>query len=291
MPDNSSSQQKPEDQLSERILKAKNQGNEITKKASEYQRYGQYISDLANESLAITKYGIPSHIDLDPKLQAWSYVNQQQQLILDAFSIAPLPLNTASAATASYSMLEFTDPDNIVPFVPIEKQPEVQAHVARLSDIIDRQAKNREEILTLLNQYGLNVTTSGRKSPAELFEVAWKAYEKPVTDPPSSVTSLIPMRESINAVIMLLLKLRRNQEKTPNEITKIQSIMRQLAGDTVSPTAIDNLANRWHSLNNELSGSKQLNLVRHEWLAIIRRATLFLLELLQSIDPLKMRPV
>lgn len=124
----------------------------------------------------------------------------------------------------------------------------------------------------------------GRKSPAELFETAYAAFEKPVTQRSPAATSLIPLRECINGTIAALLRRRPKQEPAQSQRDKILSICGQLAGGGVPQWAIGSLAERWGSLVYESSASKQRNYSREEWGDCLRRASLFLLEFLQSLD-------
>jgi len=49
------------------------------------------------------------------------------------------------------------------------------------------------------------------------------------------------------------------------------------------------MASRWDGLVNELSGAKDKQYSRDQWREALRRATLFLIELLQSLDRSRMK--
>ena len=59
------------------------------------------------------------------------------------------------------------------------------------------------------------------------------------------------------------------------------------SGDLLS--AVELMADRWEKLSKELSSSKQKDVPREEWMAIMRRAMVLLIEFLQSLDQTKMK--
>jgi len=218
-------------------------------------------------------------------LNSWRYAILQEGEILN--NLDSMPVTTSGTAIA-FSSTGLANPNDIIPFVPSDKRSEVSFHVDRLSQIIDRKAK-RENVLVLLSELNLNPEVPNLQKPEELFKSAWEAFEGPVTCPFPANTSLIPMRECIDRVIVVLLQRRPEQEPAKNIVQKIQSILNQLAHNGTPQSAINDLANRWHSLNNELSSSKQRPMSRQECMDTLRRSTLFLFELLQSIDKSKMK--
>lgn len=167
-----------------------------------------------------------------------------------------------------------------------EKQEEARFASDQLSNVIGRVA-DKDNVLFLLKQYGLVTVTRGKKSAAELLETAYSAFERPVTYENPTITSLIPMRECINGTIVELLRRRLKQEPVKSQGDKIFSIIRQLARNSVPESAAENLAHRWECLVDELSSSKQTDCSRDQWADCLRRSTLLLLELLQSLDPSK----
>lgn len=65
-----------------------------------------------------------------------------------------------------------------------------------------------------------------------------------------------------------------------------------LKHDSISMDEIKSLANRWgqrkDGLVDKLSGSKNTKINREEWWSSLRLATIYLTELLQSLDPAKL---
>jgi hypothetical protein len=66
------------------------------------------------------------------------------------------------------------------------------------------------------------------------------------------------------------------------------SIGEQLARLDIVMSDIKSRALRWGMLANELSGSKQASISRDEWRNLLRRASLFLQEILQGLNPTKL---
>jgi hypothetical protein len=165
-------------------------------------------------------------------------------------------------------------------------QDDARKATEQLSCVIDRVAE-KDNIRSLLQQYGLSTSPSGQKSSLDLFESAWNAFEIPASPEAAAETSLIPMRECINSVIAALLRRRQRQEPAKTQRAKILSIVGQLAGPGVTQWAIESMADRWDKLLDELSGSKQQRYSREEWRDCLRRASLFIMEFLQSLDPSK----
>ena len=97
------------------------------------------------------------------------------------------------------------------------------------------------------------------------------------------------MRECINGTITELLRRRHKLKRARSQRDKVLSICHQFAGYGVSEWAMRYLAERWESLVDELSSAKQRHYSRDEWWDCLRRATLFLIELLQSLDRSKMK--
>ena len=283
-----SSHQEPKDELERLIRESKTKSKKIVKKSSDLVQFGQHMTDLANASEKVMKYLPHSGIDWKPKIGSWSYANQQQDAILASMMPISMPTATTSGTVTAYSMTDFATADKVLGFVPLERQGEARVAVEQLSHVIDRLSV-KDKVLSLLHEYGLSSAAPGEKSPAELFQTAHAAFEKPVMERDPAATSLIPMRECVNGTIAALLRRRPRQEPAKSQRDKILSICGQLAGSGVSQWAIESLARRWESLVDELSGSKKRDYSREDWAHCLRRASLFLLELLESLDPSRMK--
>jgi hypothetical protein len=272
--------------LSRLIGEGEKKGQEIAKESGDLVQFGQQVTDLAGASRGVLKYVTPTGIDWEPQMRAWRYVNEQEEAILGSMKSISMPTATSSASTAAYSMLDFANPHAISSFVVPDRRAEAITAVQRLSNVIERQAE-KGRVLSLLRQYGLATAAPGQRSPMELFETAWAAFEKPVARDSAS-TSLLPVRDCMNGAVAALLRRCSRQERTSKNHEKILSIGEQLAGNAFPQSAIQDLAGRYEELTDKLSASKQRSYSREEWGDLLRRATLFLRELLDSMDQSKM---
>ena len=281
-------QQQPKEEVARLIRKSRRKSRDIVERASDLLQWSQYMADLSDASDKVVQYPSPSRIDWENTIGSWQHLNEQQDNILASIGPVSIERVISSGSAVAYAMTDFAKPDNLIRNVSIEKREEARSAAEQLGQVIDRLA-NKDRVLSLLRQFGLTSAVPTKKSPAELFEIAWAAFGKPVTQSSPVVTSLIPMRECINATIAALLRRRPKQEPAKSRPDKIVSIGSQLARDGISPADIESLADRWTKLVDELSGSKQKDCSREEWQASLRRGTLFLMEFLQSLDPAKMR--
>jgi len=262
-------------------------GQEISEKSSEFAQFGHQVADMASAGQGVLKYVIPSRVDLQPKIDTWQVLNQQEDNILQRFTPISIPTMSTSSTASAYAMIDFAGLDTVIDFVEHDKQNEVRVAAQRLSAVIDRQA-DKNHVLSLMRQYDLSRAPAGQKSPEELFQTAWAAFERPVLQGSPVSTSLIPMRECINATVATLLCRRPKQEHTKRS-EKILSIGKQIADSTILWSVIKSLQNRHNSIVNDLSAAKQRDFTREDWGNLLRRATLFLRELLETLDRSKMR--
>ena len=282
-----SSDKEQKDRLKKLMQEGEQKGQEISEKSSEFAQFGHQVADMASAGQEVLKYVIPSRVDLQPKIVAWQFVNQQEDNILQRFTSISMPTASTSNTASAYAMIDFAGPDTVIDFVEHDKQNEVRVAAQRLSAVIDRQA-DKNHVLSLMRQYDLSRAPAGQKSPEELFQTAWAAFERPVSQGSPASTSLIPMRECINATVATLLRRRPKPEKTKRR-EKILSIGKQIADSTISRSVIKSLQNRHNSIVDDLSAAKQRDFTREDWGNLLRLATLFLRELLETLDRSKMR--
>jgi hypothetical protein len=282
------SHQDPKDELERLIQESKRKGTQVVNQSRDLLQQGQRITDLAHASEGVLKcLSTSSAVDWKPMIDSWQFLNEQLDNTL--VGIKPtIALLTPSSTTPAYAMTYLAQPNTLASFVSTGRQAAARAAAERLGQVIDGLAE-KNGVLALLRPYGLDTTISGKKSPIEHFETACAAFETPVTTRNPAATSLIPMRECINGTIQVLLRRRPKQEPAKNREAKILSIGAQLAHNSVSPSAIQSLADRWSDLSDNLSASKQSEYSREEWMTSLRQASLFLIELLQTLDRSKMR--
>lgn len=156
--------------------------------------------------------------------------------------------------------------------------------------VISRPDLN-DEVRGLIRVFGLHNAPPGEKAPLELFDMAQSAFSSPVSGSNPASTSLLPMRECIQATLTQLLRRRPTQEQTgSSEKEKVKSIARQLRRANVGDEVVEAWADEWHRLNDkDLSSSKRAQLSRKEWGLRLTTATRFLHSLLSQLDPTKLR--
>lgn len=275
------------DELDRLLKEGGEKGRQIFDKSGEFGQFGYEVADMASAGQGVLKYVVASKVDLQPAIDAWQIVNQQEDNILQHLAPISMPTASTSGTASAYAMTDFASPDTIIDFVRPDKQEEAQAAAQRLSAVIDRRG-DKDRVLSLMRAYGLSRAPTGQKSPEELFQTAWAAFGRPVSQSSPASTSLIPMRECINATVADLLRRRSKQERTKRS-EKVISIGTQMAHSTIPRSIIESLQNRHESITDELSAAKQRDFTREAWGELLRRATLFLRELLETVDPSKMR--
>jgi hypothetical protein len=283
-----SEEKKPEEELSKIMQRASEKAQRIIDFNDNSKKLAQQIIDLSNAGDNILKYPIPSGINLSTTINAWQRVSDQTDDVLGKLSAIPLYTLSSVASGVNFTMTQFITSDRLYSFLPLQQQSAAITAQKNLGQVID-QSIRKDDITRLMQQFGLVTSPVGKKSAAEQFETAWMAYETPVTQSSPVNTSLIPMRESIETIIQELMRRRPRQEPAKNQKGKIISIGEQLARDGISRSDIESWALQWEKLANELSGSKQANISRDEWRDLLRRAALFLQEILQGLDPTKLR--
>ncbi len=282
------------DKLERLIQNNEVKAEEVVKLGRDLTQWGQGILDLSGVSRKVIEYSPPPGFDFGRALKAWQSLNDQQDAVIAGLRPLASPLvNSPGLTTAAFEMTVLASPQLLASYQSPDKQDAARADSEQLSYVLDQLA-DKESVLPLLRQFQLDKAASGKQSPLTLFENAWAAYEKPVTLNSPTNTSLIPMRECINETIAALLRRRPRREAPQNKHDKIISIGSQLASDGVTRKEIESLATRWRpkgpgGLFDELSDSKGNALSREEWRSTLRRATLFLRELLQCLDPAKLR--
>ena len=282
-----SEEQDQKDNVEKLIQEIKLKNKRIEDKSRQISIYAQSTNDMVEAGANVIKYINPSGFKWGPMVQSLQNLNEQDDMILGDLDSISIPSATASGTAVAYSMTPLTEPSYFVSFVSFDKKEHALSASHKLEQVLNKEA-DKNKVLPLLEKYGLATAPHGKKSPVELFETGWAAFESPVTSTSPAVTSLIPIRECINKTIEALLSRRPMQEKAKSEKDKILSICNQLAWNTSQKSAHQLLADQWHTLNDELSGSKEKNFDRDTWLGFLRRATLLLLELLQTLDSSKM---
>lgn len=270
------------------VRDSRTKGVEIARQSRELADLGQRQADRAEAVENVLGFITSSEMQWQPVIEAFQYERSRQGALLEKLGSISIPVSSTSGTAVATAMIPLSTPEHVFRFIPTEKQDQARPAIQRLAKEVSREA-DKKTVVELLRSLGLSTTPRGEVSPVESFETAWAAYEKPVTDSPAVSASLIPMRECISAAVARLLKYRPNQEPASHEDDKVLSIGKQLFDGTVPQNEVNRLAEQWKSLNNELGGLKQKDLPRDDWFNYLLRGTLFLKELLQSLNPSRFR--
>jgi hypothetical protein len=282
------SENKPKDELDRLMSEGGHKAQDIIQNLSGVAGAAQQIVDLSNAGREVIKHPLPGSVDWESAIDSWQRTNYQADHLLRGIQTLSIAAFTSTASGTNFAMTQFTALPSQPPSLLPPQQEATFMPQRNLRFVIDQSIK-RDELLALMRQFGLAKAYPGKKSPIELFEIAWASYERPVLASSPVSTSLIPMREAIESTLQELLRRRPVEEAAKNQRSKILSIGRQLAHAGITEEDTQTWANNWERLVDELSDAKQGNYSRDEWRDVLRRAILFLQELLQGIDPAKFR--
>lgn len=283
------SDKKPEDELSEEIKRAKENGAKILKLGREFTQKGQEIVDLADVTLPITGYVCHTSY-FEEVLDSWQTLNLRSKDIINGLFALNENASILSGTTGSiaYGSSDALMNESLFALIAPEYHDQAKKDINNFFSYIGRP-EVRQSLTTLFYEFGLEKSVGVKKSPLEMLELAYSAYENPVSDSSPVITSLIPIRECIQMVIDYLLKQRPDQEKARNIRAKVQSIGTQLKRDGISNDDINTWANQLEKLIDQLSEAKQTKLPRDEWERRLSKATIFLDSFLKGLDSSKLR--
>jgi hypothetical protein len=263
---------------------------ELVLRAATVHEWAQYVTDLSQATLDVLPYAGPRDADWPALAGSLEYLGRQQDLVLGRVSVSPIQVAATASSAATFQVAMFAVPGEFPRLAPDDVKHRARPAAEHLAAVVDRYS-GRDRVASLMEQFGLDVPTAGQSSPLAQFDTAWAAFERPVKGESPAVTSLIPMREAVNHMLASLLRRRPTQEPAKRPEDKLASIGRQLARDGVSLSEIQRLGSRTKSLLDELSGYKSRTASRPQWQTVLRRATLLTMELLQMLDPEKLKPL
>lgn len=281
---------KPQDELARVMREGYEKAQCIINVNTSVQRWAQQLTDLSNAGSEVIKYPSPDSVNWQGAIDTWKRANSQADIVLHGLSAMSISALNSTASGLNFTMIHFATSHGLYLSLTPQQQTAALSAQNSLNQVID-QSIRKDDIILLMRQFGLDARLAGKKTAIEQFEIAWAAYEAPVTQSSPVNTSLIPMREAIETTIQELMRRRPNQEAAKNQQSKILSIGNQLAQHGISRSDIQPWALQWDELANDLSGSKQANISRNEWRNLLRRGALFLQALLQGLDPAKLRGV
>ncbi len=274
------------DELRSLITNAKNLASEAQITHSNIGVHIQDVIDAADAELPLVPYMDPASIE-SLALQ-WNQIREQTAQIRFVFE----NVQSSTASVSGTATLTSVTTSGIFSqgIAPYASDPNLENSWVHFVEVTSRSEK-KLEVIRLMKGFHLDILAAGRKSSLELFQTAHQAFESPVSQSNPISTSLIPMREAIEASLDELLRLRPIQQASGHgNRKKIAAICAQLKKDSVSDLVVQEWGDQWHDINdNDLSSSKRQNITREEWSRRLNRATLFLYSLLTGLNSSKLR--
>ena len=130
-------------------------GREISEKSAEFGQFGHQVADLASAGERVLKYVVPSRVDLQPKIDAWRFLIEQEDDLLGHLKSISMPTASTAGTVSAEVMMDFARQDTVIRYVQQERQNDVAEAAERLSAVIGRQA-DKKDVLLLMRRCGLS---------------------------------------------------------------------------------------------------------------------------------------
>jgi len=274
------------EELRSLISEAKDQASEAQNTLGDLGVRIQDVIDAADAELPLVSYMAPPSIE-GLALQ-WNQIAEQTTHIRFVLEdVQPTTDTVSGTATLTSVTTSGVISRNIAPYI---HDPNFDHSWGHFIEVTSRPEK-KLEVIRLMKAFRLDIPPAGSKSPLDLFQTAHQAFEAPVSKSNPVSTSLIPMREAVEASLDELLRLRPEQQAGGHgNRKKIAAICAQLKKDSVTDLMVQEWADQWHDINDkDLSSSKRQHITREEWSRRLNRATLFLYSLLIGLDSSRLR--
>ena len=272
-------------EILEIMASARNKAAEAKLKAQSIGEELQHIIDEADVTMPLINNLNPTYYESMKGI--WTSVSEQVESLDEDLKVLNLNINsTTGSSSTSTVVISGAYINN--GYLGVEDLDFANSWL-NFEEFASRSDR-KDKVTQLIKDFGFDVPqVRGDKSPLELFEIAHSSFQNPIIEDNPVQTSLLPLRECIDAIVASLIRMRTHQEPAQGQRSKIISIGNQLRHDRFPQVVIDELADEWHSLYNELSGLKKKDLTRADWLAMLNRGTSFLYSLLNGLDQGKLR--
>jgi hypothetical protein len=197
-------------------------------------------------------------------------------------SFSALSLSTATSGTTVFSQV------NLISFPSSISRQAVEQASIQLQLTFD-QSSLLESVRSSMHRLGLDSRNEQFQTPLGMINESCGALDRPVRGDGGAVSVVIPLRESINAVISELLRRRPIQESAPKLRDKIMSLGQQCNRANLDEAHFERLGADAEVLLNDFSGVKQAKLSREGLKEFFNRGLLFLDALMTSIDENRLR--
>jgi len=278
----------PQGELDRVLAEGEDKGKKVAAIGRNLTEAGQSMADMANATRQVV-HVVKAPPNIESLIGDWQLTNEHADMVLGQLGNVDVRAFISVSGTSASTSSDAFDDRRLFSVVPEEEHPRLATVLKDFREVSAR-AVDEEQVVSLMNSLQLDEAPPGRKSPLEQFKTAHAAFKAPVATSNPIITSLIPMRESIRAVIDNLLRRRPKQEKTKNQWAKIVSIGKQLKRDSLPDAIVNSWASQWtYALQTSLSPSKEQDISRDEWRRRLTSSTLFLNGFLSGIDPLKFK--
>ena len=286
----------PRHELEDLLKDGEALGREMAEEGRRQTESGQNLADLSRTARNVLT-NIPNDVLLygvEDAVENWWLHIDSARAERDKQRSFDFAVYNSTSGSATISTIELFD--NTIPTLPESIRENVYPSLIGFNQVVTRSA-DKEKVLKLMRDLGLDRPYHDRRSAAEQFETAYDAMSKPVAgnvDPAG--TSLIPMREAIETAIDHLLDKRPARTNLPavkgqnKDWRKVHAIAEQLKKDSIPDSQVASWAQEWSTLKDRsLSPAKTEPVHRDEWARRINTATIFLNGFLSGIDTTKLR--
>lgn len=239
--------------------------------------------DLAEAAIPLLQYDLPMSFFTSLTDQVDRQVAEQERFLSGTHIYSGSTSASNSSGTA-FVLSQHLDTRTLLAQLPPQERGPAAGRLERLDAVVNRLA-DKDRAIHLMREFNLGESSSGVLSPVVLLETAHAAFGAPAGAQDQALTSHIPARQAVGETLERLLKRAHTQEKTGNVRAKITFICNQLGRRDLDQERMRELADRGHTLQDELSGSKDKVRTRDEARTLLNMATLFIVELLGMLDP------
>lgn len=161
--------------------------------------------------------------------------------------------------------------------------PSYTQFYTQFDQIIDR-GQTKDQAISEIMKLGLDSVKEGPEA-IDLLNSAWETHLRGGT---TSISSLIPLRESI-AKILNAIRIKVPPPQLKFTTTRIIDIGTRVAFSHIATSSLQGLQNEHDLLRDQLSGSKSGTYTKETEKTLLREGTLHLIKVLSFIDPNKLR--
>lgn len=263
--------------LKEILEEIRTKSDEVSQRAGEVQRTGNFIKEFAEVSL--------DEYDHSPlKDQPTVYIGDFQK-ILDNLGKIEIHMDTMSslASGISYGTASvMTTLSGTLTPNSYRSNPSYTPYYVQFDQVIDR-GQTKDQVVAEIKRLGLDNAQEGKEA-INLLDAAWNLHTQGAG---ISTSTLIPLREAIEKTLLAI------RAKTPPPQSKLKKWIVDLGSKVcfsyISNTDLQNLQTEHELLRDKLSGSKSGTYSRDEERTLVRDGTLHLLKILNVIDATKLK--